>query len=34
VRPFVDFDRLEEVLVTRGAVETLVGEEPVSRVEE
>jgi rod shape-determining protein MreC len=34
VRPFVDFDRLEEVLVTRGTVEPLVGDEPASRVEE
>src|SRR5262245_14092200 len=30
VRPFVDFDRLEEVLVTRGTVEPLVGGAPVS----
>ena len=32
VRPFVDFDRLEEVLVTRGTVETAPGDEPVSRL--
>ena len=31
VRPFVDFDRLEEVLVTRGTVELNEDEEPVSR---
>ena len=31
VRPFVDFDRLEEVLVTRGTVEPLVGDDPMSR---
>jgi len=31
VRPFVDFDRLEEVLVTHGTVETMTGDEPVSR---
>jgi len=30
VRPFVDFDRLEEVLVTRGPVEAIVGEMPMS----
>jgi rod shape-determining protein MreC len=30
VRPFVDFDRLEEVLVTHGTVEPLVGDEPAS----
>jgi rod shape-determining protein MreC len=30
VRPFVDFDRLEEVLVTRGSVEALSGDEPVT----
>jgi rod shape-determining protein MreC len=30
VRPFVDFDRLEEVLVTRGSVEPIVGDTPVS----
>ena len=34
VRPFVDFDRLEEVLVTRGTVEPIVGDEPVSRTGE
>jgi rod shape-determining protein MreC len=33
VRPFVDFDRLEEVLVTRGTVEPMSGDEPVSRTE-
>src|SRR5262245_53942577 len=32
VRPFVDFDRLEEVLVTRGTVEPELGDEPASRV--
>ena len=31
VRPFVDFDRLEEILVTRGTVEAMSGDEPVSR---
>jgi rod shape-determining protein MreC len=31
VRPFVNFDRLEEVLVTRGTVETMAGDEPISR---
>jgi len=31
VRPFVAFDRLEEVLVTRGTVESMVDDEPVSR---
>jgi len=31
VRPFVDFDRLEEVLVTRGTVEPMAGDEPMSR---
>ncbi|HXJ32450.1 MAG TPA: rod shape-determining protein MreC [Candidatus Eisenbacteria bacterium] len=30
VRPFVDFDRLEEVLVTRGPVEAIVGDLPMS----
>jgi rod shape-determining protein MreC len=30
VRPFVDFDRLEEVLVTQGTVEPVLGDEPVS----
>jgi rod shape-determining protein MreC len=34
VRPFVDFDRLEEVLVTRGTVEAMVGDDPVSRTGE
>jgi rod shape-determining protein MreC len=34
VRPFVDFDRLEEVLVTRGTVEPIEDEEPVSRAED
>jgi len=34
VRPFVDFDRLEEVLVTRGTVEAIEDEEPVSRAGE
>jgi rod shape-determining protein MreC len=33
VRPFVDFDRLEDVLVTRGTVEPMAGDEPVSRTE-
>jgi rod shape-determining protein MreC len=31
VRPFVDFDRLEEVLVAHGPVETIVGDETFSR---
>lgn len=31
VRPFVDFDRLEEVLVTHGTVEPMVGDDAVSR---
>jgi rod shape-determining protein MreC len=31
VRPFVDFDRLEEVLVTRGTVEAMSGDEPMSK---
>jgi rod shape-determining protein MreC len=30
VRPFVDFDRVEEVLVTRGTVEPMLGELPMS----
>jgi rod shape-determining protein MreC len=34
VRPFVDFDRLEEVVVTRGTVEPIQDEEPVSRAED
>jgi hypothetical protein len=33
VRPFVDFDRLENLLVTRGTVEPMAGDEPVSRTE-
>jgi rod shape-determining protein MreC len=33
VQPFVDFDRLEDVLVTRGTVEPMAGDEPVSRTE-
>jgi rod shape-determining protein MreC len=33
VQPFVDFDRLEDVLVTRGTVEAMTGDEPVSRTE-
>jgi rod shape-determining protein MreC len=33
VRPFVDFDRLVEVLVTRGTVEPMSGDEPVTRQE-
>jgi hypothetical protein len=31
VRPFVDFDRLEEVLVAHGPVETILGDEAFSR---
>jgi rod shape-determining protein MreC len=31
VEPFVDFDRLEEVLVARGTVESIVDDEPLSR---
>jgi len=31
VKPFVDFDRLEEVLVTHGTVEPVVGDDAVSR---
>lgn len=34
VRPFVDFDRLEEVLVARGTVAAIVGDEPFSRATE
>jgi rod shape-determining protein MreC len=34
VRPFVDFDRLEEVLVTQGTVEPVVGDEPMSHTAE
>jgi rod shape-determining protein MreC len=30
VRPFVDFGRLEEVLLTRGTVEPMLGEAPMS----
>lgn len=30
VRPFVDFERLEEVLVTRGTVEAMTGDAPMS----
>jgi rod shape-determining protein MreC len=30
VRPFADFERLEEVLVTRGTVEAMTGNEPMS----
>jgi rod shape-determining protein MreC len=30
VRPFVDFERLEEVLVTRGTVEAMTGDQPMS----
>jgi rod shape-determining protein MreC len=30
VRPFVDFDRLEDVLVTRGPVEAMLGDTPMS----
>jgi len=30
VRPYVDFDRLEEVLVTRGPVEVMLGDTPMS----
>jgi rod shape-determining protein MreC len=33
VRPFVDFDSLEDVLVTRGTVEPMVGDEPASRTD-
>lgn len=34
VQPFVDFDRLEEVVVTRGSVATVVDDDAVSRAEE
>ena len=30
VRPFVDFDRLEEVLITHGTVEPIVGDDAIS----